>query len=716
MQHAFDKLVSTVGEDSSYALKHVTTPAEDAEDARQGRVRAEAHSRLNLDLLHRQLLARRDACHNYRLKSIYDGALAPLQARVDRYSEEERLRKERIYRRKQRREEREFREFMKNWVSGNNVDEVESQLEEICAWQVEHAHQRDIARDKWRMRSRHQMLVFKEQSTPFTPLRWIVRLAATCLIRSWVIFPEIDEYLPEENRNERREDLVDLLWEWQGQLDVSLCDAYGVELFEELPDCVREMNIEELFLAGRDITRHDTFPPPPPLQNSRRSNAYLIQKRIEKEEAARKADRERRRRKMMKEEEKKILQVLKEGKTRVLKEFRQRAKLEAKENQDIARELALKRSYSQRETLKFVRNAQLTKLAIEKEQRREVDKAISLAKIEAAAKDDLAKISVLSAKAQRDVQHNSISKLDPNERSFDENDDYSSKEAENYQEIFIGDGAKKDVSTDERDEQANSQECEKEEEEREEDLTPFAQMKHQAMARALAAATKFRSKSVDIDMTELRERSAAAAAKAAAEKEEQERKLMGEEDTLTMMVEERAREDMKRNVRRALQEEKEIREARNVRWSVSEEHKSTNEISSNEFRPYTPTVDGIRNELEISRRKLLAKHLLRADLMRDIPTRLRVLSLLENILHTLSEFDERGVTVSAQTGAGGEYQETSCVGRLRRRMRYALYGPPGPPKVGPYWLENDNMNDSEIEYEADSSSDDYSTESDSQDS
>ena len=193
---------------------------------------------------------------------------------------------------------------------------------------------------------------------------------------------------------------------------------------------------------------------------------------------------------------------------------------------------------------------------------------------------------------------------------------------------------------------------------------------------------------------------------------------MGEEDALTMAVEKRAREDTKKKVRRALQEEKEIREARNVRWSVSEEHKSTTEIFSNEFRPYTPTVDGLRNELEISRRKLLAKHLLRADadLMRDIPTRLRVLSLLEDILHTLSEFDERGVTVSAQTGAGGEYQETSCVGRLRRRMRYALYGPPGPPKVGPYWLENDNMNDSEIENEAGSSGDDSSTESDSEDS
>ena len=36
------------------------------------------------------------------------------------------------------------------------------------------------------------MLVLKEQSMPFSPLRWIVRLAATCLIRPWIIFPEIE--------------------------------------------------------------------------------------------------------------------------------------------------------------------------------------------------------------------------------------------------------------------------------------------------------------------------------------------------------------------------------------------------------------------------------------------------------------------------------------------------------------------------------------------
>ena len=100
-----------------------------------------------------------------------------------------------------------------------------------------HAHNRDVARDKWRMRRRHQELLQAQSKLPSGPLRWLYQAVASAFVRPLVIFPDIDEYIPRREMVRRREDLVDLLWEWQGSLDVDLCDAYGCENFTDLPDC-----------------------------------------------------------------------------------------------------------------------------------------------------------------------------------------------------------------------------------------------------------------------------------------------------------------------------------------------------------------------------------------------------------------------------------------------------------------------------------------------
>ena len=196
MQYAYEDLLSTVTGDgkSSYALKPVTTPAEDAQDKRRSQRRAEAHSKLNLRKLHEVLVMRRRACKTRLVKSTVDAAMHPLIVRLRRYKERARRAQERIDEKERRREEREFREMMENWVTGTNVETVESQLEDICGWQVEHAHQRDVARDKWRLRLLHQRALRAESKVPPGPLRLMALAVSSAFARPF-IFPTIDEHL-----------------------------------------------------------------------------------------------------------------------------------------------------------------------------------------------------------------------------------------------------------------------------------------------------------------------------------------------------------------------------------------------------------------------------------------------------------------------------------------------------------------------------------------
>ena len=111
----------------------------------------------------------------------------------------------------------------------------------------------------------------------------------------------------------------------------------------------------------------------------------------------------------------------------------------------------------------------------------------------------------------------------------------------------------------------------------------------------------------------------------------------------------------------------------------------------------------------MARRKILARHLLRADLMRDVPTRLRAVALVEAIMQQLSDFDDMGATASAETGAGGEYAP-SLLQRLRRRLRYFFQGPPSRAKVAPG--EDDEEDDEEDDSSSSSSSSSDDSDSD----
>ena len=136
MQYAYAELLNSVHDENSYALKPVTKPAEDAEDSRRSRRRAESHPRFVLYKLHAVLAQKRDACSTALARGTVEDAMRPMQVRMDRYAARARREQERREDRERRREEREFRIMMANWVQGTNVDVVESQLEEICAWQV----------------------------------------------------------------------------------------------------------------------------------------------------------------------------------------------------------------------------------------------------------------------------------------------------------------------------------------------------------------------------------------------------------------------------------------------------------------------------------------------------------------------------------------------------------------------------------------------------
>ena len=53
-----------------------------------------------------------------------------------------------------------------------------------------HAHNRDVARDKWRMRRRHQELLQAQSKLPSGPLRWLYQAVASAFVRPLVIFPD----------------------------------------------------------------------------------------------------------------------------------------------------------------------------------------------------------------------------------------------------------------------------------------------------------------------------------------------------------------------------------------------------------------------------------------------------------------------------------------------------------------------------------------------
>jgi hypothetical protein len=48
----------------------------------------------------------------------------------------------------------------------------------------------------------------------------------------------------------------------KGEVDVGLCDAFGVEAFEDLPEAVRDVDLAVLFIAGRNSARKLVFASP----------------------------------------------------------------------------------------------------------------------------------------------------------------------------------------------------------------------------------------------------------------------------------------------------------------------------------------------------------------------------------------------------------------------------------------------------------------------
>ena len=182
MQNRFEALEASVmkgGEEST--VKIIETPAELARDQRANLSRAQAHTRPQLEMLIHQLRKQRDRCHNKEVRGSLDDALEPLEARLDRYLTAERLAREREAARQRRKEEREFKEMMANWVQNVSGDVVEKNFTVVAEWQVENAHARDVARDKWRLRSQDRRLAAQVRRVPEGPLRWCARGLASAV-------------------------------------------------------------------------------------------------------------------------------------------------------------------------------------------------------------------------------------------------------------------------------------------------------------------------------------------------------------------------------------------------------------------------------------------------------------------------------------------------------------------------------------------------------
>mmetsp|Transcript_50896 Transcript_50896/g.65174 ORF Transcript_50896/g.65174 Transcript_50896/m.65174 type:complete len:515 (-) Transcript_50896:193-1737(-) len=237
-----------------------STKVDNTDDMLRCDERAESHTRPQLQMLTKMLQEKKDKCVSENLRQQYDDALRPLLERQARYDAikqaaiDARAKKQKI------KEEEEFREMMANWVVGVDGDQVENSFLGIATWQVENAHERDLARERWKLRKKHKDRIISTNTLPL-PIRYLCKTAVE-LSAPLVLRMKLDNELPKDILQERTDELVDVLWDWQGEVDIGLCDAYGCETFEDLPDAVQDIDLADIFIAGRNKEKKLIFASP----------------------------------------------------------------------------------------------------------------------------------------------------------------------------------------------------------------------------------------------------------------------------------------------------------------------------------------------------------------------------------------------------------------------------------------------------------------------
>jgi len=209
MQYAYENLEHTILHGKVEQV--ITTRADDAADAAVSIERAQSHTRPQLEMLITQLRKRHDAAVGAGLKESLKRALAPLEARLQRYHDAERRVRDKAAKAKLRREEVEFKEMMANWLKGVDGDALEQSFVGVCYWQVENAHQRDRARDKRRMRAEHTVYAKKHEKLRTAPLRWLGKHAYSA-VSSQRVRPEVPAKLSYAEFERRVDALVSAWW------------------------------------------------------------------------------------------------------------------------------------------------------------------------------------------------------------------------------------------------------------------------------------------------------------------------------------------------------------------------------------------------------------------------------------------------------------------------------------------------------------------------
>jgi uncharacterized membrane protein YgcG len=252
MQHRFEELEATVmkgGEGSTVQL--IQTKEEAVADAKASVVRAESHTRVQMELVVKHLRAKQRSTKNATVRRSVDDALAPLEARLQRYTDAAAAAQARRRKQQLKREEAEFQASMNAWVSAGQGDVVEKNFTAVAAWQVNNAHARDVARDKWRLRAKDHQLAAKVRALP-PSLQWLGRAAAEVAANATLSAPGVARALRPDDKAARVDRLVELLWDWQADVDVALCDAYECDVFDSLAETVQALDLGAVFLAGRN--------------------------------------------------------------------------------------------------------------------------------------------------------------------------------------------------------------------------------------------------------------------------------------------------------------------------------------------------------------------------------------------------------------------------------------------------------------------------------
>ena len=207
MQHAYEELEKLVmGENpEAKAISIIRTQDQIDLDARRSVARAEKHSKTQMMSLLKEMRRQKASKVNPEIIRSYETALAPLEVRLGRYEAVDEAERLRLLRIKERKADRAFQKMMESWVQNVDAEKVETNFLGMARWQVENAHARDLARDKWRLRAQDRKLTARAKAAVPHRLRgqWRVaesmaRLAVQYVGPKHFYKPALEERLPPE--------------------------------------------------------------------------------------------------------------------------------------------------------------------------------------------------------------------------------------------------------------------------------------------------------------------------------------------------------------------------------------------------------------------------------------------------------------------------------------------------------------------------------------